>query len=254
MEPPIDHRTLDRTEPTPVYIQLAGALRRKIATGEWEAHHQLTAEPALAQDLGVSRGTLRKALDILITEGLLRRVHGRGTFVLPRNVAAPFGTELSTVYEELVKRGVHFSTTVPALGFVPAPPEVADLLGIEAGTPLLRLERVRADDVGPIAYLVNYVLCTPNDGLEDVDFTTTALFEALEGRLGWKLTYGRRTVKAVAASGAPRSRLQVAAGAPLLLLEQVTFSADDTPVECSNSWINPTRMTISSLVQRNHTA
>lgn len=57
----------------------------------------------------------------------------------------------------------------------------------------------------------------------------------------------------MAASGAPRSRLQVAAGAPLLLLEQVTFSADDTPVECSNSWINPTRMTISSLVQRNHT-
>lgn len=92
---------------------MAGALRRKIATGEWEAHHQLTAEPALAQDLGVSRG-LRKALDILITEGLLRRVHGRGTFVLPRNAAAPFGTELSTVYEELVKRGVHFSTTVPA--------------------------------------------------------------------------------------------------------------------------------------------
>lgn len=120
MEPPIDHRTLDRTEPTPVYIQLAGALRLQIATGEWEAHHQLGGA-CPGPGPGRLRSTLRKALDILITEGLLRRVHGRGTFVLPRNVAAPFGTELSTVYE-LVKRGVHFSTTVPALGFVPAPP------------------------------------------------------------------------------------------------------------------------------------
>lgn len=241
---------LDRGVPTPVYVQIADLLRHKIADGEWPAHHRLTTEPELARQLGVSRGTLRKALDILLAEGLLRRVHGRGTFVLPTDVAAPLGSELGTVAEELAKVGIAFTTTVLERRIVPAPAEVASHLALQAGTPTLRLERVRTDDLGPIAYLVNYVRTHPGDGLAEADFEASPLFAYLEDRLGWPIRYGRRTVWAVAATGELAGRLAVPIGAPLLLLEQVTHLADDTPVEFSHVWINPARMKVSSVVQR----
>lgn len=253
MTPPtIDPDGLRREEPTPVYRQLADLLRRRIATGEWPANHRLQTEPALARDLGVSRGTLRKALEILIGEGLLKSIHGRGTFVLPRGLAAPLGSELGTISEELAKQGIDFTTAVLAQAIVAAPAEVASALGLARGARVLRLERLRSDADGPIALLLNYVGGSDYElsRLEAVDFAARPLFEALEADLGWPLSYGRRTVDAVAATEQQGRRLAVGPGRPLLLLEQVTYVSDGTGVEYSHVWINPARMRVSSVVER----
>src|SRR5690606_18672936 len=70
-----------RTAPEPINVQIARAVRERIATGAWPAHYKLPAEPDLARALGVNRGTVRKALAGLIEEGLLVQSRGRGTFV-----------------------------------------------------------------------------------------------------------------------------------------------------------------------------
>lgn len=134
-----------------MYLQVAALLRDRIETREWPEHHRLRSEPDLARELGVSRGTLRKALDLLMKEGRLRRVQGRGTYVLPRRFEAPLGSELSTISEELDRIGSGFVTTVLAQELQPAAAPIAALLDIRGGDTILRLERLRSDDKGPIA-------------------------------------------------------------------------------------------------------
>jgi DNA-binding GntR family transcriptional regulator len=139
------------TSRCPMYLQVAALLRDRIETREWPEHHRLRSEPDLARELGVSRGTLRKALDLLMKEGRLRRVQGRGTYVLPRRFEAPLGSELSTISEELDRIGSGFVTTVLAQELQPAAAPIAALLDIRGGDTILRLERLRSDDKGPIA-------------------------------------------------------------------------------------------------------
>ncbi|URN13632.1 GntR family transcriptional regulator [Streptomyces radiopugnans] len=72
---------IKRNVPTAIHAQISEHIRLRIAGGEWPPHYRLKSEPELAQEFGVSRGTVRRALATLIEEGLLRQVRGRGTFV-----------------------------------------------------------------------------------------------------------------------------------------------------------------------------
>lgn len=72
---------LDPASPRPLYLQLADHVRRQIDTGAWPENHRLPPEVELANELNVARGTVRQALDLLVNQGLLQRIPGKGTFV-----------------------------------------------------------------------------------------------------------------------------------------------------------------------------
>jgi DNA-binding GntR family transcriptional regulator len=74
--------TIDYEGETPVWRQLAEILRGQIAAGEYKHGQRMPSETTLVQQHGLARGTVRKAVDALVTEGLVRRVQGRGTFVV----------------------------------------------------------------------------------------------------------------------------------------------------------------------------
>jgi DNA-binding GntR family transcriptional regulator len=77
--------TVDHLDPTPLYEQLAAILRQMIKSGELHPRDPLPSESQLQQEHGVSRGTIRRALDILRDEGLIVTIAGRGTFVKPKS-------------------------------------------------------------------------------------------------------------------------------------------------------------------------
>lgn len=241
---------LDRSSPTPIHQQVAELIRGRIESGAWPVHYRLHPEPDLAEELGISRGTLRKAISHLIREGRLSQVRGRGTFVTSATFEPSISVRLSTLSEDFTAEGIQLTSAVRAQELIPAPSPIAALLEIPTGELILRLERLRSSEDGPVALLFNYVRRDLCPGIEDIDFVHRRLFDYLETDCRLVISHGRRTFNAAAAPKAVAEALQVRPSTPIMYLEQITYLSDHRPVEYSDVWIHPERMRISALLPR----
>jgi DNA-binding GntR family transcriptional regulator len=233
-----------------LHSQISDYFRAQIASGTWPSHHRLRTEPDLAADLGVSRGTLRRALTTLIAEGLLRQVPGKGTFVTATPIEPAIAQKLSTLSEDLRSQGVDVTTTVRGQTLLDAPAPVAALLDMTPGQRVLRLERLRSTEQGPVALLINYVRADIAPGIERVDFGVHSLFGVLENTYKLSIGSGRRTFTAEGATSEVARALAVPEGFPVQYLEQVTHLVDGRPIEYSDVWINSRMMRVTSHLAR----
>lgn len=241
---------LDPSSPSTLHSQISSWLRSRITSGAWPEHYRLPAEPDLARELGVSRGTLRRAVQTLAADGLLVQTRGRGTFVATTMVEPPLAQRLTTLSEAFADAGQPLTTTVIAEELTSPPAPVAALLEIEPDTEVLRLERVRALEATPVAHLVNYVRLDLAPGIAEVDFSSHSLFDALEHVCGVPVTGARRRFDAVLAGDRNAELLDIADTDPLLHLEQVTFTAGGTPLEASDVWLRADRLRVTSHLTR----
>lgn len=241
---------LDRSTPVPLHVQITEAIRDRIGAGEWPVHYRLKPEPELAEDLGVSRGTLRRALRTLIAEGLLVQIRGKGTFVTAAELEPALAQELTTLSEDFSARGIVTDVIVEDCRLTTAPRPVAALLDIAPQSEVLHLERIRATADGPVAYLVNIVRADLAPGIETTDFTSASLFGTLETEFDLSVATARRTFIAEAADEAVASALQVAVGSPVQYLQQVSYLGDGRAVEYSDVWINSSRLRVTSVLSR----
>jgi len=233
-----------------LHSQISDRIRARIASGEWPSNYRLHAEPELATELGVSRGTLRRALATLIEQGLLKQVQGRGTFVTSTLIEPAIAQKLSTLSEDFASQGVDVATTVLTSDLIEAPRPIASLLDVVPGQRVLRLCRLRSTERGAVALLFNYVRTDLTPGIENVDFTANTLFGTLEDRYHLRIASGRRTFTAEEASPEVSEKLGVRVGSPVQYLEQVTYLADGRPVEYSDVWINSKLLRVTSLLSR----
>ncbi|XTZ17782.1 GntR family transcriptional regulator [Micromonospora echinospora] len=241
---------LDRDAPAPLHAQVSEQIRTRIVSGDWPPHYRLRSEPELAADLGISRGTLRRALATLIRDGLLVQVRGRGTFVTSTAIEPSIAQKLNTLSEDFARQGVSYTTEVLSQRVIAAPPPLATLLDLDPGQSVLHLERLRSTTTGPVAWLVNYVRTDLAPGLDRADLADRSLFGLLENDHGLKITTGRRTFSATAATGRVADALGVPEGFPLLYLEQITYLYDGRAIEYSDVWIHSERMRVTSLLSR----
>jgi GntR family transcriptional regulator len=122
------------------YGALAAAMRARIVAGEWPPGSAIPAEQSLAREHGVALGTMRRALDLLAEQGLVERIHGRGTFVKQGLTGAPMLRFFR--FGEAV--GAAPRSRILAREVVPASADVARALGCGPGEPVLRLKRLRS--------------------------------------------------------------------------------------------------------------
>jgi DNA-binding GntR family transcriptional regulator len=233
-----------------LHAQISHSIRERIVSGQWPPNYRLPPEPDLAKQLGVSRGTLRRALETLIGEGALRQVVGRGTFVISTVIEPAIAQKLSTLSEDLAAQGILTTTTVLDLAVMEAPKPIASLLDVVPGQAVLRLARLRSTVDGPLVLLHNYVRLDLAPGLEKVDFTSMSLFGALEQRFGLRIGSGRRTFSAESATDEVSLALGLEKGAPVQYLEQVTYLRDGRAIEYSDIWINSRLLRVTSLLLR----
>jgi DNA-binding GntR family transcriptional regulator len=236
--------------PATLHSRVSAWLRAQISSGAWPAHFRLKPEPELARDLGVSRGTLRRALATLIAEGALVQVRGKGTFVTSTVVEPAIAQKLTTLSEDFADQGVPLTTRVLRCRLTKPPACVAALLELEGDGALLELIRLRSTTAGPVAVLANYVRTDLAPGIEQVDFESETLFGALANRYQLYITSGRRTFTATAAGEEHAAQLDVPVGSPLQYLEQVTYLAGGVPIEYSDVWIRSDRLRVTSLLSR----
>ncbi len=245
---------LEREGPIPIYLQLKDWMRDQIVSGAWSHNHKLQSEADLAVIWEVSRGTVRKAISELADEGLLQRTHGRGTFVASDVLEQDLANRMETFSEDLIRRGIPFTTEVLEQEIVPADAKMAAWFKTPVGTSILSLKRVRLVDGEPLILLHNYVLSSRCAGIETTDFQQIRLFEALEEHFHLEVMRGRRTFQAVPADEQVAALLDMPASAPAMYIEQQSYLKDGAPVEVSNLWLRGDRFKLSADVQRNRQA
>src|SRR3954462_7531166 len=124
----VSRLTVDRSSPVPLYFQVAQELQRLIDTEALPAGTRLTNEIEFADRLGVSRPTMRRAIQYLVDRGLLVRKRGVGTQVVHPKVRRP--VRLTSLYDDLLKSGRSPRTEIQSLELIPATAPVAEALGI----------------------------------------------------------------------------------------------------------------------------
>lgn len=214
--------SVDRSSPVPLYFQLAQQLENAIERGRLAPGSLLGNEIELAGRLGLSRPTVRQAIQSLVDKGLLVRRRGIGTQVVHSQVKRPL--ELSSLYDDLEAAGQRPATRVLRYETEEATAEVAAALGVAEGTEVRCVERLRLTHGEPMAYLCNHL---PGELLaaRSAELESTGLYRLMRGA-GVTLHSARQSVGARAATEAEAELLGETAKAPLLTMERTTF--DDT--------------------------
>ncbi|MEV5184958.1 GntR family transcriptional regulator [Streptomyces werraensis] len=229
--------SVDRGSPVPLYFQLARQLESAIEHGTLTPGTLLGNEIELAARLGLSRPTVRQAIQSLVDKGLLVRRRGVGTQVVHSKVRRPL--ELSSLYDDLESAGQRPTTTVLVNTMVAASAEVAAALGVTEGSEVHRIERLRSAHGEPIAYLCNYL----PPGLLDLDtgqLEATGLYRLMRAA-GITLHSARQTIGARAATAVEAERLRERTDAPLLTMQRVTFDDTGRAVEYGTHTYRPSR-------------
>ena len=220
----------DVKDHAPLYRQLQRVLREAIANRVLAPDDALPAERDFADEMGVSRITVRKALDGLVSEGLLVRRQGAGTFVAAR-VEKNF-SKLSSFTEDMISRGrvPHSAWLSRTEGQVT--PEEALTLGLSPGAAVYRLHRIRYADGAPMAleYSALAAFCMPSP-----DFVEASLYEALE-KTGHRPVRALQRLRAVLFTPEQAELLAVQPGDPGLLIERRGFLKDGRTVEVTQSY------------------
>src|SRR3954464_9716306 len=145
--PGSDESLIDRSSPVPLYFQLARLLTEDIVKGRQAPGDRLASEPAISERFGVSRATVRLALQRLDSEGLIERIKGRGTFIAdPRERSWLLQSSEGFFHEEVDRLGFAVSDTVLRAEVAPLPPWAAEALGLPEGSHGAILERLRYVD------------------------------------------------------------------------------------------------------------
>jgi len=240
---------VDRTSSVPIYMQLASWIEARITAGEWQADQKLPGEVDLAKELEVSRGSLRKAISLLIHKNLLVQVHGKGTFVAPFMVEQAWTGQLS-LYEELMLMGVPFETEVLEQKIIAAPEIEAAMLDVKPGDDLVYLKRLRRAGRTPLVLHESFFPSVRFGELVLVDFSRAGLNETVEKRFNVQLARAEHTIAVKRANAQNAHLLGLRQGDPVLYNEHTMFDSRDRKVTFSKNWFRCDRIRMRTVVLR----
>lgn len=225
---------LDRRRPEPLWHQLVLALRERIDEHVWGPGTQIPPEDQLCDLYAVSRVTVRHAIRVLEEQGLLRREHGRGTFVRqPLLVAGARG--LTSFSDEMSQQGAKPGSRVLDCEVVPASEPVAAALQLAAGEPVTCLRRLRLSDSDPMGVQTSYVPVSRAPQLAEQMADDGSLYAVLR-RQGIAPLEATELYRVGAASAEDAALLAVAPGSPVFIVERTTVDA-----------VGPFELTVSTM-------
>lgn len=213
--------------------QVADQLRRRIECGALKADSALPPERVLAESFGVSRMTVRVAIDQLAGEGLLVRRPNRRTLVAGDKISR--SASFMSFSEEMRTRGWRPHSVIRQATATVADVSVAAQLNLEAGAKVIYLERLRFADDEPLALERVYLPYARFASLFTLDLVNQSLYAAMEQELGVRPSLSEESVEAVLLSTEEAEIFGVAAGAPALLTRRITRDDEGNVVEAATS-------------------
>jgi GntR family transcriptional regulator len=221
---------LKRESPIPLYYQLVETLRDRIQDGELKPGQQVPPERELSEQAKVSRMTARQAVAYLIREGVLVARPGIGTFVVqPKLTHDPL--HLLSFSEEMIRQGLPVSSRVLEQSVVVPSTHVAAGLNLRPGDTTIKIVRLRLSGELPLLLETSFVSSRLGAGLEQQDLMTQSLYYLLEQNYGLRLGRSRQTLEAITANEYEANLFGLEPLSPMILLEGVTYSDQERPVE-----------------------
>ncbi|WP_338666159.1 GntR family transcriptional regulator [Pararoseomonas sp. SCSIO 73927] len=221
-----------RPDARPLYVQVEAILNDRIVSGTWKSGQAIPAEPDLAAELGVSAGTLRRALAGLERRHLIERRQGRGTYVAQQTSQQALGQFFRV--RNLAGRPVEPETVITGVTTGPASEEEARRLRLAPGEAVHRIERSRVFEGEPrIAERISLPAALfPELTLPLAPKQLgTEIYVHYRNAHGIIVVQAEENLSATAAMEADQAVLGCPVGTPLLLIERVTFDAAGRPVE-----------------------
>ncbi len=203
-------------------------------------------ERSLAADFGTSRTTVRQAVQALVIEGRLERVHGKGTFVAHPKVAQPL--TLTSYTEDMRARGIEPSSELLSLSTVPADADLATYLNVPLDTDVLAIERLRLANGEPMAVERTHLVQANFPDLANT--LTGSLYAVLRERYGITPHSAEQTIETALASPHEAALLGIDTGVPVLLLSRNTYDAAGEPFEWVRSVYRGDRYTFVAHLTR----
>ena len=220
----------DAASASPLYVQLAQQLAKAIRDGDYRANEALPSERVLAETLGLSRVTARKAIDQLVEQGLIQRRHGSGTYIAPK-LEQPL-SRLTSFSEELHQRGFKPTSKWLARGTSSAAPDELLSLGLSPGQRVSRLERLRLADDVVMAYEVSVL---PQALLPEPAKVEGSLYAHLES-VGAAPIRALQHIRALNAPAKIAELMGVPLGEAVLYITRVGYLATGQAVELTHSY------------------
>jgi GntR family transcriptional regulator len=226
-----DIKKIDFNSNIPYYVQLANLIKDKIMQKSWAPGSQIPGEMDLCNEYGVSRTVVRQALSELELDGLINRRKGKGTFIAEPKVSEGLAQKLTGFYQDMIDRGLRSNTQVLHHRVVPCPDKVAEYLQIAPGTRVIDINRLRFVEGTPFQLVNSFIPFDLCPKLADVDLTDRSLYEFLEHECGLFITRGRRYIEAIGANEVEAKLLQIDRGAPLVMLESISYLENGASIE-----------------------
>lgn len=223
--------TLGYDERLPLYQRLREEMLAKIAAGEWTPGAPIPTEAELTRHYGVAIGTVRKAVDTLVNEGLLLRSQGRGTFVRRPN----FDASLARFFRQVDASGGREIPTSRILSKTLQKPSqrVANALGLGEGEQVVHMERLRMVEGRTLFHEDIWLPANCFGALMDVDPEDFGelLYPFYEQQCGQCIASAKETLTIGAADGDMAATLSIEEGAPVVTIERIALGYDRSPLE-----------------------
>jgi DNA-binding GntR family transcriptional regulator len=226
---------LERSGPIPLYFQVAQKIEAAIMDGELPAGSRLENEVALGDRLGLSRPTVRRAIQELVDKGLLVRRRGIGTQVVHGQVTR--GVELTSLFEDLTRSGKKPSTKMLEIKEVKADSKMAEILAVAVGSPILYVKRLRLADNVPVSILENWL---PADFV-DLDHDAMiehGLYQLLRSR-GVNIRVAKQRIGARKSTTLESELLEIDKNSAVLTMDRTAYDNSGRAVEFGHHCYRP---------------
>ena len=216
--------------PLPLYAQLESILADEIAAGMFPPGSRLPNEEQLVERYAVSRTTVRQTIQNLVGRGLVEIRRGKGTFVLQPKITQEL-TELTGFVEDMQSLGRRASARLLGKETVPASESVARQLAINAGTLVVRIQRVRLADNSPLSFDETYLPKEIGERILENDLETEPIFSLLEQKYDTPLLEAEYRLEAVSADTTVARALGIPLSGPIFLIERTSYTTGHQPID-----------------------
>lgn len=216
--------------PVPLYSQLKEILRTRILDGSYPPLSRMPSEAELGKAFDVSRITVRQALGDLQKEGLIFKIHGKGTFVAKPKAFQNVST-LQGLGESMSQRGYEVINRLRSFKTVPASAQVAARLQVAEGENVVQIKRARLVNRELVSLEITWLPEHVGKRLEKADLVSRDIFLILENDCALPLGHADLAIDAILADAELASALEVQEGSPVMRIERLTHTADGTPLD-----------------------
>lgn len=210
------------TVPVPLYYSIIEYIMKQIEDKVLQAGDVIMSEREIMRTFGMSRTTVRKALDVMVNEGYLYRIQGKGTFVAEQKKVQGL-SKLTSCSEDIRSLGMTPSFKVISADVVNPRVSIAQRLGISEKDKIFRLERILYADGTPVNISISHLQYKHIEGIEKIDFSNQSLYEILEKKYGFTINRALRSIEATSCGDKDSEYLGVSPELPVLLFKGVMY-------------------------------